>query len=81
MSAYLTPKIVMPLGLYKYSISVFHGNFETPMGELEKEEADTYTKHCDIKRFGHVYEIASLFAYCASSSAGYLTGVDILCDD
>lgn len=133
MSAYLTPKIVMPIGLYKYSIkdpelfmrkimkrvnlfpknvragvaygiskhfviwfakqdaarfgrkgarviSVSPGNFETPMGELEKEEADTYTKYCAIKRFGQVDEIASLFAYCASTSAGYLTGVDILCD-
>ena len=133
MSAYLTPKIIMPVGLYKYSvtdpqlfmkkimkrvnifpekvragvsygiskhfviwfakqdaarfgkkgvrvISVSPGNFETPMGELEKEEADEYTKHCAIKRFGHVDEIASLFAYCASPSAGYLTGVDILCD-
>jgi NAD(P)-dependent dehydrogenase (short-subunit alcohol dehydrogenase family) len=133
MSAYLTPKIVMPVSLYKYStsdpalfmkkmmkrvnlfpekvragvaygiskhfviwfakqdaarfgkrgvrvISVSPGNFETPMGELEKEEADLYTKHCAIKRFGHVEEIASLFVYCASKEAGYLTGVDILCD-
>jgi len=133
MSAYLTPKMIMPVGLYKYSvtdpeffmkkimkivnifpkkvragvsygiskhfviwfakhdaarfgkkgvrvISVSPGNFETPMGELEKEQADEYTKHCAIKRFGHVDEIASLFAYCASPSAGYLTGVDILCD-
>jgi NAD(P)-dependent dehydrogenase (short-subunit alcohol dehydrogenase family) len=133
MSAYLTPKIIMPVGLYKHSlkdpelfmkkilkrvnlfpkkvrtgvsygiskhfviwfakqdaarlgergirvISVSPGNFETPMGELEKEEADLYTKFCAIKRFGHVEEIASLFAYCASSNAGYLTGVDILCD-
>lgn len=133
MSAYLTPKIIMPVNLYKYSVtnpelfmtkmmrrvnlfpgnvragvaygiskhfdiwfakqdaarfgkkgirvvSVSPGNFETPMGELEKEEADAYTKHCAIKRFGHVDEIASLFAYCASPSAGYLTGVDILCD-
>lgn len=133
MSAYLTPKIVMPVGYYKYSltnpelfmkkmmkrvnlfpekvragvaygiskhfdiwfakqdaarfgkkgarvISISPGNFETPMGELEKDEADAYTKHCAIKRFGHVDEIASLFAYCASPSAGYLTGVDILCD-
>ncbi len=50
------------------------------MGELEKEVADEYTKYCAIKRFGYVDEIASLFAYCASPSAGYLTGVDILCD-
>ena len=133
MSAYITPKFIMPVRKYKYSIqnpqlfikkvmkyinffpekvrsgiaygiskhfviwfarqdaarfgvkgvrviSVSPGNFETPMGELEKEQADAYTKYCAIKRFGHVEEIASLFAYCASSSAGYLTGVDILCD-
>ncbi len=133
MSAYLTPKIIMPVGLYKLSqsdpalfmkkimkrvnlfpgkvrtgvsygiskhfviwfakedaarfgkkgvrvISVSPGNFETPMGELEREEAESYMKNCAIKRFGHVDEIASLFAYCASPSAGYLTGVDILCD-
>lgn len=133
MSAYLTPKIIMPVRKYKYSItdpelfmnklmrwvrlfpkkvqsgvaygiskhfviwfakqdaarfgekgirvlSISPGNFETPMGELEKEEADSYTKYCAIKRFGHVEEIASLFAYCASESAGYLTGIDILCD-
>ncbi|WP_236354692.1 SDR family oxidoreductase [Konateibacter massiliensis] len=133
MSAYLTPKIVMPVKKYKYSIrnpelfmkkmmkhvnifpkkvragvaygiskhfviwfagqdaarfgmkgarvlSVSPGNFETPMGNLEKEEADTFTKHSALKRFGQVDEIASLFAYCASESAGYLTGTDILCD-
>jgi NAD(P)-dependent dehydrogenase (short-subunit alcohol dehydrogenase family) len=133
MSAYLTPKIVMPVRIYKYSIddpsyfmkkimkrvnifpkkvqkgvaygiskhfviwfakqdaarfgkkgirviSVSPGNFETPMGELEKEEADTYTQYCAIKRFGHVEEIASLFAFCSGKEAGYLTGVDILCD-
>lgn len=133
MSAYLTPKLIMPTKLYKYSvtdpalfmkkimkrvnifpkkvqagvsygisknfviwfakqdaarlgskgirvISVSPGNFETPMGELEKEEAETFTKYCAVKRFGRVEEIASLFAYCASENAGYLTGVDILCD-
>lgn len=133
MSAYLTPKMVMPVRQYKYScndpeyfmkkvmkrihlypekyrsgiaygisknfviwfakkdaarfgekgvrvLSVSPGNFETPMGELEKEEADSFTKFCAIKRFGRVEEIAGLFAYCASESAGYLTGVDILCD-
>jgi NAD(P)-dependent dehydrogenase (short-subunit alcohol dehydrogenase family) len=133
MSAHLTPKIIMPVVLYRYSLSdpklfidkvmkwvnlfpmkvregvsygiskhfvvwfakqdaarfgkkgvrvvcVSPGNFETPMGELEKEEADAYTKYCAIKRFGKVEEIASLFAYCVSSDAGYLTGVDIVCD-
>lgn len=35
---------------------------------------------CAVKRVGRVEEIAGLFAYCVSESAGYLTGVDILCD-
>jgi NAD(P)-dependent dehydrogenase (short-subunit alcohol dehydrogenase family) len=133
MSAYLTPKLIMPESSYKYSrtdkeifmkkmmarvnlfpkklrssvaygiskhfviwyaktdaakfgkkgirvISVTPGNFETPMAEIEKDEASNYTKHCAIKRFGYVEEIANLFAFCASDKCGYLTGVDILCD-
>ncbi|MGC6177050.1 SDR family oxidoreductase [Lacrimispora sp. 38-1] len=133
MSAYLTPKMVMPVGIYKYSrndpekfmrkmmrrirfypekyqsgiaygisknfviwyakqdaarfgkigarvLSVSPGNFDTPMGEIEKEEASAYVKYCAVKRVGRVEEIAGLFAYCVSESAGYLTGVDILCD-
>lgn len=133
MSAYLTPKMVMPVGIYKYSrndpkkfmrkmmrrirfypekyqsgiaygisknfvlwyvkqdaarfgeigarvLSVSPGNFDTPMGEIEKEEASAYVKYCAVKRAGKVEEIAGLFAYCVSESAGYLTGVDILCD-
>ncbi len=133
MSAYLTPKLVMPESCYKYSrinvetfmrkmmrrinifpkklrssiaygiskhfviwyartdaakfgqkgirvISITPGNFETPMAELEKDEASNYTKYCAIKRFGYVEEIANLFAFCASDKCGYLTGVDILCD-
>ncbi|WP_349672763.1 SDR family oxidoreductase [Lacrimispora sp.] len=133
MSAYLTPKMVMPVGIYKYSrndpekfmrkmmrrirfypekyqsgiaygisknfviwyakqdaarfgeigarvLSVSPGNFDTPMGEIEKEEASAYVKYCAVKRVGKVEEIAGLFAYCVSESAGYLTGVDILCD-
>jgi NAD(P)-dependent dehydrogenase (short-subunit alcohol dehydrogenase family) len=50
------------------------------MGELQKEEGSKYVQNCAIKRFGYVNEIASLFAYCISKGAGYLTGVDILCD-
>jgi NAD(P)-dependent dehydrogenase (short-subunit alcohol dehydrogenase family) len=133
MSAYLTPKFIMPERSYRYSrinketfmkkmmarvnlfpkklrasvaygiskhfviwyaktdaakfgekgirvISITPGNFETPMAELEKDEASNYTKHCAIKRFGYVEEIANLFAFCASDKCGYLTGVDIICD-
>jgi NAD(P)-dependent dehydrogenase (short-subunit alcohol dehydrogenase family) len=61
-------------------ISISPGNFETPMGNLEKESASEYTKYCAINRFGYVEEIANLFAFCASDKCGYLTGVDILCD-
>jgi NAD(P)-dependent dehydrogenase (short-subunit alcohol dehydrogenase family) len=61
-------------------VSVSPGNFETPMGELERKEASAYTERCAIKRFGKVEEIANLLAFCASDKAGYLTGTDILCD-
>jgi NAD(P)-dependent dehydrogenase (short-subunit alcohol dehydrogenase family) len=61
-------------------VSVSPGNFDTPMGELEKEEASTYIRHCAIRRLGKVDEIANLFAACVDERMGYLTGVDILCD-
>jgi NAD(P)-dependent dehydrogenase (short-subunit alcohol dehydrogenase family) len=61
-------------------ISISPGSFETPMGELEKDEVNEYLKYCAIKRLGRVEEIASLIAFCASDKAGYLTGADILCD-
>ncbi len=133
MSAYLTPKLVMPTKLYKYSeinldtfykklskrmrlfpasvrpgvaygvskdfviwyakrsairygdrgirvVSVSPGNFATPMGKLEEEEADKFTRHAAIKRFGKPEEIAFLFASIVDCQNGYLTGVDILCD-
>jgi len=133
MSAYLTPKFIMPKGSYKYSrtnkeifmkkmmarvnlfpkkvrsgvaygisknfvtwyaktdaakfgqkgirvLSISPGSFETPMGEVEKDEVENLIKFCAIKRLGHVEEIANLMAFCASDKAGYLTGVDILCD-
>lgn len=133
MSAYLTPSIVMPRRLYKYSLSdpvkfrakinrrlgifpasvrsgvaygvskdfviwyskqsalkygdrgirvvcVSPGNFETPMGKLEEEEADRFTRHAAIKRFGKPEEIAFLFASIVDERNGYLTGLDIICD-
>jgi NAD(P)-dependent dehydrogenase (short-subunit alcohol dehydrogenase family) len=61
-------------------VSVSPGNFETPMGELEREEASTYIRHCAIKRFGRVEEIAQLLAAVADERMGYLTGADIICD-
>lgn len=61
-------------------LSITPGNFETPMGELEKEEALTYLKHNAIQRMGRPEEIAQLYAAVADEGMGYLTGTDILCD-
>lgn len=61
-------------------LSITPGSFDTPMGELEKDEVNEYLKHCAIKRLGRVEEIASLIAFCAGSQPGYLTGTDIICD-
>lgn len=61
-------------------LSVTPGNFETPMGELEKDEAGTYLKFNAIRRMGQPDEIAALFAAVSDPEMGYLTGTDILCD-
>lgn len=61
-------------------LSISPGSFETPMGELEKDNMEKYLRHSAIKRPGKVEEIANLFAFCVSSKASYLTGIDILCD-
>lgn len=61
-------------------LSVSPGNFDTPMGTVEKKEAMTYIQYCAIKRLGNVEEMAKLLAMCADEEMGYLTGVDILCD-
>jgi NAD(P)-dependent dehydrogenase (short-subunit alcohol dehydrogenase family) len=133
ISGYLTPKILLPTGSYKYSrtntdkfmkamahrvalfpnklkaavaygisknfvswfavtdaarfgekgirvVCVSPGIFETPMGELEKDDAAAYLKYNAFKRLGKVDEIANLLAFCSSDKIGYLTGVDIICD-
>ena len=61
-------------------LSITPGNFETPMGELEKEEGQKFFKYNAIKRMGHPDEIAALYEACADPSMGYLTGADIICD-
>lgn len=61
-------------------LSVTPGNFETPMGELEKEEASAYLKFNAVKRFGKPEEIANLYAALIDEGMGYLTGADIICD-
>lgn len=133
MSAYLTPKLIMPKGTYSFArtdrtkfmkkmmnrvnllpkstrsgvaysisknfviwfaktdaarfgkkgvrvLSVTPGNFETPMGKLEKEEAGTYLKFNAIKRNGKPEEIAALYEELSDERLGYLTGADIICD-
>ena len=61
-------------------LSVTPGNFETPMGNLEKEEAGSYLSCNAIPRFGRPEEIAQLYADLIDERLGYLTGTDILCD-
>lgn len=61
-------------------LSVTPGNFETPMGELEKDEASAYLKFNAIKRLGKPEEIAQLYAALIDERLGYLTGADIICD-
>lgn len=61
-------------------LSVTPGNFSTPMGELEKEEAGAYIRYNAIPRLGRPDEIAALFAAVSDPEMGYLTGTDILCD-
>ena len=61
-------------------LSVTPGNFETPMGELEKEEAEAFLKYNAVKRLGKPEEIASLYAALIDERMGYLTGADIICD-
>lgn len=61
-------------------LSVTPGNFDTPMGDLEKDEAGTYTRFCAIKRVGRPEEIAALYSAVTDPTMGYLTGTDILCD-
>ena len=61
-------------------LSITPGNFDTPMGELEKEEAANYLRYNAIQRLGRPDEIAALFAAVSDPEMGYLTGCDILCD-
>ena len=61
-------------------LSVTPGNFDTPMGKLEKDEAGAYLKFNARPRRGTPDEIAALFAAGSDPGMGYLTGTDILCD-
>jgi NAD(P)-dependent dehydrogenase (short-subunit alcohol dehydrogenase family) len=132
MVAHITPKLLMPVGCYKYSlinrekffgkmmnrvnlfpkklrssiayavsknfvvwyaktdaakmgtkgirvVSISPGSIETPMANLETD-SHISVKYCASKRLGHPEELANLIAFCVSEKAGYLTGVDIICD-
>lgn len=62
-------------------LSVTPGNFDTPMGNLEKDAGGgAFVEKCAIKRFGEPQEIALLFADLVDPRLGYLTGTDIVMD-
>jgi NAD(P)-dependent dehydrogenase (short-subunit alcohol dehydrogenase family) len=62
-------------------LSVSPGTFDTQMGRLEKKSGSfEMIKDAALKRPGRPGEIAELLAFCASEKAGYMTGMDILCD-
>ena len=61
-------------------LSISPGLFETPMADAERELSQGFVEKCAIKRYGRVEEIAYLFKVLSNEKAGYLTGVDILCD-
>lgn len=61
-------------------LSVTPGNFDTPMGQLESAEAQTFTAHSALKRNGSPEEIAALYALLLDERLGYLTGTDIVMD-
>ncbi len=62
-------------------VSVSPGSIDTEMGRLEEEAGSgPMLRYAALKRFGKPEEVAEVLAFCASTKAGYLTGVDIACD-
>jgi len=61
-------------------LSVTPGNFDTPMGALESEQANVFKKYSALKRNGRPEEIAALFVLLLDERLGFLTGTDILMD-
>ena len=61
-------------------LSVTPGNFDTPMGALESEQAEVFKKYSALKRTGRPEEIAALFAMLIDERLGFLTGTDIIMD-
>lgn len=62
-------------------LSVSPGSIDTEMGQLEIENgSEKILRFAAIKRFGKPDEVAEVIAFSAGEKAGYLTGVDIVCD-
>ena len=62
-------------------LSISPGSIDTRMGRLEEQSGSgAMLRYAALKRFGRPEEVAELLAFCASDRAGYLTGVDLLCD-
>lgn len=62
-------------------VSVSPGSVDTEMGRLEEQSgAGAMVTNAAVPRWGLAEEMAELFAFCASTKAGYLTGTDILND-
>lgn len=61
-------------------VSISPGTFNTPMGDVEGEEAASFAKRGALGRLGEPEEIARMMAFMISDDASYLTGTDILYD-
>lgn len=61
-------------------VSISPGTFDTPMGEVEGEEAASFAIGGALGRVGEPVEIARMMAFMVSDDASYLTGTDILYD-
>lgn len=61
-------------------ISISPGTFNTPMGEVEGEEAAGFAKSGALGRLGEPEEIAKMMAFMVSDDCSYMTGVDVLYD-
>lgn len=61
-------------------LSISPGTFNTPMGELEGDQAASFALNGALGRVGETDEIARLMAFIVGDGPGYLTGTDILCD-
>ncbi|MCD8346183.1 MAG: SDR family oxidoreductase [Oscillospiraceae bacterium] len=61
-------------------VSISPGTFNTPMGEVEGEEAASFALAGAMGRLGEPEEIAKMMAFMVSDECSYLDGVDILYD-